>query len=52
MSERVKGSKALYFAHAKGKSYWLVTCPCLTTVTIYAWRGCKRCHGCQKVVYI
>ncbi len=47
----VKGSKALYFGK-HGKSHWLVTCECLQTLKIYAWRGCKRCPNCKKVVYI
>lgn len=39
-----------YYSVANGLSYFKCRCECAELVDVYAWRGCKRCPNCGKVI--
>lgn len=39
-----------YISAANGRSGNLVRCECGQTLFVFAWRGCKRCPNCWKVI--
>lgn len=41
-----------YYSVANGRSYYHVRCECGETSDVFAWRGCKRCSNCGKVIVI
>lgn len=50
MTDIAKGSHKTYFSRPNGKSYYIIDCECGTSMKVYAWRGCKKCPTCGKIV--
>jgi len=41
-----------YYSVANGRSYYQLRCECGEISDVFAWRGCKRCPNCKKILHL
>ena len=49
-SKTAKAENLGYYSVANGRSYYRCRCDCGEISDVFAWRGCKRCPNCGKVI--
>lgn len=41
-----------YYSVSNGRSYYRLRCECGEISDVFAWRGCKRCSNCCKLLHL
>lgn len=40
-----------YYSVSNGRSYYRLKCECGEISDVFAWKGCKRCPNCKKILH-